>query len=269
MVKSRIKSSVPSLPQLLLQQRRRLYRPFVIISAAMSIDGKIATKTGDSKLSSKQDLTRLHHLRSTVDAILIGSNTLRQDDPQLTVRYVKNNKKQNNPTRVIINPRGDISPHSKILKTAKSIPTIIVVSKSAVSKINLQLLEKSSAQIIVLGSPPPNNNYRSNSSISINTKLLLHKLYAQNIKTLLVEGGSIVNGDFIKNGLYDKLIITVSPRIIGSNANKSAEGSIPLVRGVEFNKIKDSHKLYLHKVRCTASDEIVLYYSKKKKKKKK
>ena len=63
--------------------------PYIILSAATSIDGKIATKTGDSKLSSKADIIRLHKLRSNVDAILVGKNTVLQDDPMLNVRYTK------------------------------------------------------------------------------------------------------------------------------------------------------------------------------------
>ncbi len=64
-------------------------KPYVILSAATSIDGKIATRTGDSKLSSKQDSVRLHKLRSKVDAILVGKNTVLRDNPFLTVRYAR------------------------------------------------------------------------------------------------------------------------------------------------------------------------------------
>ena len=68
------------------------FKPYVILSAAISIDGKIATKTGDSKLSSSLDLNRLHKLRTKVDAIIIGKNTLMRDDPLLTVRYTQGKK---------------------------------------------------------------------------------------------------------------------------------------------------------------------------------
>ncbi len=64
-------------------------KPSVILSAAVSIDGKIATRTGDSRLSSKRDKIRVHKLRSKVDAILVGINTVLLDDPILTVRYAK------------------------------------------------------------------------------------------------------------------------------------------------------------------------------------
>ena len=102
--------------------------PYVILSAAISIDGKISTITGDSKLSSKKDHIRLHKLRSKVDAILIGKNTLLQDDPILTVRYTKGK----NPIRIILDSKGTIPINSRIIKTSNEIPTIIADRKSVV-----------------------------------------------------------------------------------------------------------------------------------------
>ena len=81
------------------------FKPYIILSAAISIDGKIATRTGDSKLSSDKDLDRLHKLRTKVDAIIIGKNTLVRDNPLLTVRYSKGK----NPIRIILDSKGEIS----------------------------------------------------------------------------------------------------------------------------------------------------------------
>ena len=111
----------------------------VILSAAISIDGKISTRINDSKLSSKEDSIRLHKLRSKVDAILIGKNTLLQDDPLLTVRHVKGK----NPIRIILDSSGTISVKSKIIKTSNEIPTIIVVSKK-ITDVNLSKLKNKS-----------------------------------------------------------------------------------------------------------------------------
>ena len=111
-------------------------RPHVILSAAISIDGKIATRLGDSKLSSKKDKIRLHKLRSKVDAILIGKNTVILDDPLLTVRYSKGK----NPIRIILDSQGTISVNSRILQTSDKVPTIIVVSKK-INKLNLEKLK--------------------------------------------------------------------------------------------------------------------------------
>ena len=148
----------------------------IILSAAISIDGKISTRSNDSKLSSQEDSTRLHKLRSKVDAILIGKNTLLQDDPLLTVRHTKGK----NPTRIILDSKGTISKNSKIIKTSDKIPTIIAVSKK-ISKANLSKLKKLPVEIIISGEN------------SVNLKLLMKKLVTKKIKTILVEGGGTVN----------------------------------------------------------------------------
>ena len=81
------------------------YRPRIILSAAITLDGKLATRTGESKLSSKKDKIRVHKLRSKVDAILIGKKTVEIDDPLLSVRGIK----EKNPIRVILDSSGTIT----------------------------------------------------------------------------------------------------------------------------------------------------------------
>ena len=122
------------------------FRPYVIFSAAITLDGKLATQTGDSKLSSKKDKIRVHKLRSKVDAILIGKNTVEIDDPLLSVHNIR----EKNPIRIILDSNAIIRTNSKILKTCSRIPTIIAVSKEAPKK-NLQKLEKFPVQVIVCG----------------------------------------------------------------------------------------------------------------------
>ena len=214
------------------------YRPLVILSAAVSIDGKIATKRGDSNISSKKDLTRLHKLRSKVDAILIGTNTLHMDDPILNVRYVKGK----DPVRVILDTKGTISTKSKILKTCKKIPTIIVVSKM-ISQRDLLRLQSFSLDVVVLG------------TYKIDISKLMKVLLEKNIKTLLVEGGGTINWEFIEKNLFDRLIVTVSPKIIGGSE------SISFIQGEGFSKISRSPKLKLDKIQ-RIENEVVLYYSK-------
>ena len=212
--------------------------PYVILSAAISIDGKISTRAGDSKLSSKEDSIRLHKLRSKVDAILIGKNTLLQDDPLLTVRYTKGK----NPIRIILDSKGIISKNSKIIKTSNDVPTIIVISKK-ISKINLLKLQKLPVEIIVSGEN------------SINLKLLLKKLASKKIKTILVEGGGTVNWEFIKNNLFNELIVTLSPFLIGGN------DAISFVEGKGFAKISNSPNLKLKSIK-RLKNYLVLNYAK-------
>lgn len=208
----------------------------IILSAAISIDGKISTRSNDSKLSSQEDSTRLHKLRSKVDAILIGKNTLLQDDPLLTVRHTKGK----NPTRIILDSKGTISKNSKIIKTSDKIPTIIAVSKK-ISKANLSKLKKLPVEIIISGEN------------SVNLKLLMKKLSTKKIETILVEGGGTVNWEFIKNNIFDELIITLSPYLIGGNDATS------LVEGKGFSKIVNSPNLKLKSVKRLKNHLVINY----------
>ena len=212
-------------------------RPYVILSAAMTLDGKIASKTGDSELSSKQDKVRIHKLRSKVDAILVGSNTVKRDNPLLTVRYAKGK----NPIRIILDSKGNINLKSKIVRTSKKIPTILAVSKKATKK-NIVKLKKHSIEVIMAG------------ETHINIKSLLKKLSKKKIKTILVEGGGNVNWTFIKEGFVDEIIITVSPYLLGGI------NAISLVEGEGFSKIQQSSKLKLKKIN-RSGNEVVLHYT--------
>ena len=210
----------------------------LILSAAISIDGKIATTTGNSQLSSKKDLIRLHKLRSQVDAILIGKKTANKDDPLLTVRYTRGK----NPFRIVLDSRGTISLNSQILQTSHQVKTIVVVSKK-ITKKNFQKLKKFPVEILVAGEN------------KVNVKLLINKLRKKKIKTILIEGGGTINWEFIKNNLVDEFIITVTPFILGG------KNAISLVQGEGFDKIAKSQKLRLNGFKRLGND-LVLYYSK-------
>ena len=213
-------------------------KPYVILSAAISVDGKIATRTGDSKLSSKQDSMRLHKLRSKVDAILVGKNTVSRDNPLLTVRYTRGK----NPIRIVLDSKGSISKKSKILQTSNKIPTIIAVSKR-ITKSNFDKLQKFPVEVIISGEN------------SVNIKLLLKKLSDKKIKTILVEGGGTINWEFIKHNLFDELIITLSPFLIGGT------NAISLVQGQGFEKISNSPNLKLKSIK-RLKNHLVLNYIK-------
>jgi len=128
------------------------FRPHVIFSAAITLDGKLATRTGDSKLSSKKDKIRVHKLRSKVDAILIGKNTVEIDDPLLSAHNIR----KKNPIRIILDSNATIRTNSKILKKLK--------------KFQLPLeLKKRKADFVI------KNNFRNN-SIKKNVKRVLEKI---------------------------------------------------------------------------------------------
>ena len=213
-------------------------KPYIILSAAISVDGKIATVTGDSNLSSKQDLVRLHKLRSKVDAIIVGKNTVSQDNPLLTVRYVKGK----NPIRIVLDSKGSISKNSKILQTSNKVPTIIAVSKQ-INKSNFNKLNKFPVEVIITGKN------------SVNIKSLLKKLSDKKIKTVLIEGGGTTNWEFVRHGLFDELIVTLSPFLIGGN------DAVSFVQGQGFRKITNSPNLYLKSIK-KLKNHLVLCYAK-------
>ena len=212
------------------------FRPHVIFSAAITLDGKLATRTGDSKLSSKADKNRIHKLRSKVDAILIGKNTAKLDDPILS----SHNIKKKNPIRIILDSNATIRTNSKILKTCSKISTIIAVSKKARKK-DLQKLEKFSVQVIVCG------NY------TVNIKKLLGILKRKGIKNILVEGGGTTNWAFVKENLVDEAIITITPYLVGGIT------ATTLVDGDGFSTITKSIRLKLKNV-TKMKNEIILHY---------
>ena len=213
-------------------------KPYIILSAGISIDGKIATRTGDSKFSSTLDRVRLHKLRSKVDGILVGKNTVIQDNPLLTVRYSKGK----NPIRIILDSKGTISSKSKILQTSNIVPTIIAVSKS-ISKSNLDKLSKFPVEVIITGKN------------SVNIKSLLKKLSDEKITTLLVEGGGTINWEFIKQNLFDELVVTISPFLIGGS------NAISFIQGSGFDKISKSPNLRLKSIK-RLENHLVLNYKK-------
>ena len=212
------------------------FRPRVIFSAAITLDGKLATRSGDSKLSSKKDKIRVHKLRSKVDAILIGKNTVKFDDPLLSVHNIK----KKNPIRIILDSNATISTSSRILKTCSKIPTVIVVTKKAQKK-NLQKLEKFPVQIVVCG----------NNTVSI--KKLLVSLKKKGIKNILVEGGGTTNWAFVKENLVDEAIITITPYLVGGMT------ATTLVDGDGFSTITKSIRLKLKNVK-KMKNEVILHY---------
>ena len=213
------------------------YRPSVILNAAMTLDGKIATVASDSKISSSKDLKRVHNLRSKVDAILVGINTVLTDDPMLTARHV-NGK---NPARVIVNSKARIKLDSKIMRSCDRALTIIATSEKA-SKAKLEKLRAQGAIAMILGKS------------KVDIAKLLSILKDSGINRLLVEGGGEINWTMLANGFVDEVMVTIAPRIVGGR------NAVTLVEGEGFAKISNGIKLKLCRVTKNGS-EVVLFYS--------
>ena len=231
----------------------------IILNAATSIDGKIATVNGDTKISSVLDLKRVHRLRREVDVILVGISTVINDDPLLTIRYGMNKKGNKNPIRIIIDSKARIPLHSKIVRTANQIETRVVVTSKAPSK-NLKKLEERGLKIIALDqvtkedSGDRKDRREGDNGEKVDLKKLFDQLEKEGVSNVLVEGGGEINWSIIKNNLFDEIIITVSPLIIGGKK------AISLVGGEGYKTINESVKIKLSRIQKKSNGEIILHY---------
>lgn len=212
---------------------------YVILNAAMSIDGKISTRKNDSAISSKLDLVRVHKLRSTVDGIMIGISTVLEDDPMLNVRYSTTGMK--NPTRIIIDSKARIPLNSRIIESSNKIQTIIAVTHNASSR-KIKKIQKKGAQVLVYGNG------------KVNLINLFQQLEKMGLKKIIVEGGGEINWSVLKLGLVNELVVTISPVVIGGRDAKT------LVEGMGFTNISDGIKMKLSNTIIQNKNEIVLFY---------
>ncbi len=209
----------------------------VTINAAMTVDGKISTASGDSTISSRDDLKRVHRLRAASDAVLVGISTVLADDPQLTVRYVRGR----NPARIIVDSKARIPSDSKIMRSARTVSTIIATSEQAKER-DIVRIKKAGAQVIVAG------------RTSVDLKALFLAFKKMGFRRVLVEGGGELNWSVLDLGLADELIVTVAPRVTGGRL------ATTLVEGDGYDRISQGPKLALKRVERTKAGELVLHY---------
>ncbi|HBT20047.1 MAG TPA: bifunctional diaminohydroxyphosphoribosylaminopyrimidine deaminase/5-amino-6-(5-phosphoribosylamino)uracil reductase RibD [Peptococcaceae bacterium] len=209
-------------------------KPFIICKYAMTLDGKIAAKTGDAKwISGVLSRKFVHQLRYGVDAILTGIGTVIADDPLLNCRL--NDKIEKQPIRIILDSNLRIPLNSKLLHD-KGSKTIIVTTE----KYNYSKAEKLKALgIEIIFSPLRDNR--------VDVKWLIKYLGEREITSILVEGGSSVITSFVELGLIDKFVVFVAPKIVGGVdaptpvagvGIERMEGAV-LLRDIEVSKIGD------------------------------
>ena len=174
--------------------------PFMILKIAATLDGKIAAREGDSKWISGETSRRLvHRLRNQVDGVLVGIGTVLKDDPALTARI----KGGRDPYRIILDSRLRISQEARVIGVSPS--RTVVMTTEAAPKDKVENLEKKGVRILVLDSKEGR----------VNLKSCVSKLGEMEMMSVLVEGGSQINGSFLDEGLVDKLLLFLSPKLIG------------------------------------------------------
>ncbi|MEW6086969.1 MAG: bifunctional diaminohydroxyphosphoribosylaminopyrimidine deaminase/5-amino-6-(5-phosphoribosylamino)uracil reductase RibD [bacterium] len=199
-------------------------KPFVILKAGMSLDGKIATKSGDSKwITGKESRDYVYSLRSRTDAVLVGIKTVLIDDPYLTSHGGGTKK---NPKKIVLDTHGRLPLNSNIMKNPEDL--ILVVANCAPEK-KIKKIKKTGAEVLIV------NKIKNVAGINELLKILGEK----DISSVLVEGGSEVNGSFFDYRLVDKVLFFISPMIIGGREAYSLVGGEGIKALRNAVKLKD------------------------------
>jgi len=218
-------------------------RSFVHLKMAVSLDGKVATASGDSRwITGEAARAQVHELRHQSDAIMIGGHTARADDPLLTDR---SGKKRRRPlVRVVIEHYLGVSPQSQLAQTTEAAPVIIFACEEPEAD-NVSALQAQGVEVVV-----------QDSVLDLNS--VLEELGRRSIQTVLVEGGPSLAGLLIEAGLVNKVTFFVAPMIIGGQDAPSAIG------GGGAEKIADALQLEQVEVRQYGRDIEVTGYPKNK-----
>jgi diaminohydroxyphosphoribosylaminopyrimidine deaminase/5-amino-6-(5-phosphoribosylamino)uracil reductase len=200
--------------------------PFVTVKFAVSLDGKIATRSGDSEwVSGIESRKYVHYLRYTTDVIMTGANTVIVDNPRLTCRYGGvGGEVKKQPLRVIVDGKGRTPPSAQVFSETGN---VLVMIGASVDKARKKTLIDAGAELLEI----PDNDR------PLDLLTLLKSLGDRKITSVLVEGGGVLMGSMFDQKLVDKVVAFIAPVIIGGDKAVSA------VAGVGVEKMADAIKL--------------------------
>ncbi len=216
-------------------------RPFVTAKFAASLDGKIATRTGQSRwITGEEARRRAHHLRRIADAVVVGVNTVLKDDPRLTARDERGATEERQPLRVVVDSSGRTPPQARIFQEPG--PTLLAVCR--IDAARRAGLEGRGTEVVAL---PGKERH-------VDIDALMELLGQREYAHVLVEGGGTLLGSFFDMGLVDKVVAFVSSAIIGGRDAPMAIG------GVGADKMGDVLRLQEVEVERLGSDIVVTGY---------
>ncbi len=216
--------------------------PFICMKYAMTLDGKIATRSGDAKwISNEKSRNYVHELRNIYDAILVGIGTVIADNPTLNTRLDMVDIK--NPIRIIIDGKLEIPLDSNIVQTSKLQKTIIFTSGGYKQEKATNLIQAGIKVIPVAGQVD-----------KLDMNEVVVKLGDMGISSVLVEGGAQINASFLENKLADKILSFIAPKIVGGRAPSPVTG-----QGV--NLMRDAYEFELIEVDRFGNDILIKAYT--------
>ncbi|MFX1321521.1 MAG: 2,5-diamino-6-(ribosylamino)-4(3H)-pyrimidinone 5'-phosphate reductase [Promethearchaeota archaeon] len=217
---------------------KEIDKPYVILSVAMTIDGKIASKAGDPNLSDEEDWKEVHKLRTQVDGIIVGKNTILRDNPKLHIKFFEHNGYY----RIVVDSNLSIPIDSNVIIFKPNIyPTIICTTENA-SLERIKDFESKGVKIL-----------KSGKGKRVNISSFMPLLYNLGIQKLLLEGGGTLNWSFIENDLIDEIRLTIAPWIVGG------KDAISLVEGEGFEKMIQAPRFKLLNIN-NRDNYVVLNY---------
>jgi diaminohydroxyphosphoribosylaminopyrimidine deaminase / 5-amino-6-(5-phosphoribosylamino)uracil reductase len=217
-------------------------RPFVILKTAATLDGRIATRTGDSRwVTGESARAHVHEIRHAVDGIMVGVNTIKTDDPSLTTR--RTGKPGVNPRRFILDTRLSIPDAAKVLRIPPASDTVIVTGGAGASEKRKQLADKG---VEILDAPCTGGR--------IDLAALMPRLGALGVTSLLIEGGARVAASALAAGIVDKVCFFYAPKIFGG------DDGVPMCSGAGPERMEDCLRLCDTNVRRFDADILIEGY---------
>jgi diaminohydroxyphosphoribosylaminopyrimidine deaminase/5-amino-6-(5-phosphoribosylamino)uracil reductase len=204
-------------------------RPWVIAKWAMTLDGKLATRTGDSKwISSEASRGVVHQLRGRVDAVIVGSGTAKADDPLLTARPADHADLKRVATRIVVDSGASLSPTSRLVQTAGDVPVMLATGPDAPR-----------ATCEKLSVPGLEMYYCQGDDHEVRLRSLMDELGRRRMTNVLVEGGSQLLGTLFNLRAIDEVHVFIAPKIAGGAAAPSPVGGAGIDRMTEALRLAD------------------------------